>query len=91
LGYADGVARGLWESGHVLLGGKKRAFAGVITMDQVMVDCGEDTIAVGDEAVLIGTQGQQSITANDWATTLDTIGYEVVCGVSARVPRNYLQ
>jgi alanine racemase len=74
-----------------LLGGKKRAFAGVITMDQVMVDCGDDTVAVGDEAVLIGTQGQQTISANDWATTLDTIGYEVVCGVSARVPRNYLQ
>ena len=91
LGYADGVARGLWESGHVLLGGKKRAFAGVITMDQVMVDCGDDTVAVGDEAVLIGQQDQEAISANDWAALLGTIGYEVVCGVSARVPRNYLQ
>ena len=91
LGYADGVTRGLWNSGHVLIGGKRRPFAGVITMDQAMVDCGDDTISVGDEAVLIGEQGQEAISANDWAALLGTIGYEVVCGVSARVPRNYLQ
>jgi alanine racemase len=41
--------------------------------------------------VLIGQQGQEAISANDWAALLGTIGYEVVCGVSARVPRNYLQ
>jgi alanine racemase len=91
LGYADGVTRGLWSNGHVLIGGKKRPFAGVITMDQAMIDCGDDTISVGDEAVLIGQQGKEAISANDWAALLGTIGYEVVCGVSARVPRNYLQ
>lgn len=91
LGYADGVTRGLWNSGYVLIGGKRRPFAGLITMDQAMVDCGDDTVAIGDEAVLIGQQGQEVISANDWAALLGTIGYEVVCGVSARVPRNYLQ
>lgn len=91
LGYADGVTRGLWNNGYVLIGGKKRPFAGVITMDQAMIDCGDDTVSVGDEAVLIGQQGKEAISANDWAALLGTIGYEVVCGVSARVPRNYLQ
>ena len=91
LGYADGVTRGLWNSGHVLIGGKRRPFAGVITMDQAMIDCGDDTVSIGDEAVLIGRQGKEAISANDWAALLGTIGYEVVCGVSARVPRNYLQ
>ena len=91
LGYADGVTRGLWNSGHVLIGGKRRPFAGIITMDQAMIDCGDDTISIGDEAVLIGQQGKEAISANDWAALLGTIGYEVVCGVSARVPRNYLQ
>lgn len=91
LGYADGVRRGLWHEGEVLIGGKRRRFAGVITMDQVMVDCGNDTVCVGDEAVLIGTQGTETIGANDWARLLGTIGYEVTCGISARIPRVYLR
>jgi alanine racemase len=91
IGYADGVPRGLWATGEVLIGGKRRAFAGVITMDQVMIDCGNDDVQVGDEAVLIGKQGESQITANDWARQMGTIGYEIVCGISARVPRNYLR
>ena len=90
LGYADGVPRGLWQAGSVLIGGKRRQFAGVITMDQLMVNCDNDEIAIGDEVVLIGTQGSDSITANEWARHMDTIGYEVVCGISARVPRRYI-
>jgi alanine racemase len=91
IGYADGVPRGLWATGEVLIGGKRRAFAGVITMDQVMIDCENDDVQVGDEAVLIGKQGESQITANDWARQMGTIGYEIVCGISARVPRNYLR
>ena len=91
IGYADGVPRGLWATGEVLIGGKRRAFAGVIMMDQVMIDCGNDDVQVGDEAVLIGKQGESQITANDWARQMETIGYEIVCGISARVPRNYLR
>ena len=91
IGYADGVPRGLWATGEVLIGGKRRAFAGVVTMDQVMIDCENDDVQVGDEAVLIGKQGESQITANDWAHQIGTIGYEIVCGISARVPRNYLR
>lgn len=91
IGYADGVPRGLWAMGEVLIGGKRRAFAGVVTMDQIMINCESDDVQVGDEAVLIGNQRESQITANDWARHMGTIGYEIVCGISARVPRNYLR
>lgn len=91
LGYADGVPRGLWKAGSVLIGGKRRQFAGVITMDQLMVNCDNDEIVIGDEAVLIGAQGLDAITANEWARHMGTIGYEIVCGISARVPRRYIR
>jgi len=90
LGYADGVPRGLWESGSVLIGGIRRAFAGVVTMDQILVNCADDEVSIGDEAVLIGTQGTELITANEWAYKMGTIGYEIVCSISARMPRNYI-
>ena len=90
LGYADGVPRGLWESGSVLINGTRRAFAGVVTMDQFLVNCGNDEVSIGDEAVLIGEQGPECITANDWAIKMGTIGYEIVCAISARMPRNYI-
>jgi alanine racemase len=56
-------------------------------MDQLMVDCGVDSVALGDEAVLIGRQGSESITVTEWADRLGTIGYEIVCGVSRRIVR----
>ena len=60
-------------------------------MDQILVDCGPAAaVAVGDEVVLLGRQGEETITAWDWATRTGTIAYEVVCGVSGRVPRVYL-
>lgn len=90
LGYADGVPRRLFESGgEVLIGGRRRPIVGVVTMDQLMVDCGSDDIAIGEEAVLIGPQGSESILATEWADRLGTIGYEVVCGISPRVDRRY--
>jgi alanine racemase len=58
-------------------------------MDQLMVDCGADAVAVGDEAVLIGTQGGESISATEWGDRLGSISYEVFCGISARVDRRY--
>ena len=90
LGYADGVPRGLWESGSVLIGGIRRPFAGVVTMDQIMVNCTDDAVRIGDEVVLIGAQGAEVITANEWANKMGTIGYEIVCAISARMPRNYI-
>jgi alanine racemase len=90
LGYADGVPRRLSSTGGVvLLGGRRRPIAGTVTMDQFLVDCGDDQVTVGDEVVLLGTQGAEGIDADDWAARLGTISYEVVCGISRRVPRRY--
>lgn len=92
LGYADGVPRRLWSvGGEVLIAGKRCPIIGVVTMDQLMVNCGEIDVKIGDRAVLLGAQGEEVITANEIATRLETIGYEIVCGVSARVPRVYLE
>jgi alanine racemase len=99
IGYADGVPRRLFEVGaQVLIRGRRRSIVGVVTMDQLMVDCGppdpdEDAVAVGDEVVLIGEQdgpnGGQRIRAEDWGDLLGTIGYEIVCGLDRRVPRRH--
>jgi len=90
LGYADGVPRRLYAGGgEVLIGGRRRPIVGVVTMDQLMVDCADDAVAIGDEAVLIGKQGGESVSAAQWADRLGTIGYEVVCGISARIERRY--
>ncbi|MDP9020782.1 MAG: alanine racemase [Actinomycetota bacterium] len=96
LGYADGVPRRLSAvGGEVLLGGRRRPLAGTVTMDQILVDCGPageasaDSVRCGDEVVLLGEQGGERIGAEEWAARLDTIPYEVVCGISPRVPRRY--
>jgi alanine racemase len=59
-------------------------------MDQILVDVGDMTVGVGDEVVLIGRQGDDEITADDWAGQLGTIAYEVVCQIGPRLPRRYL-
>ena len=90
IGYADGVPRRLWsQGGAVLLRGKRCPIIGVVTMDQLMVDCGDLNVEIGDEAVLIGRQGSEEIRAEHWASALDTIGYEITCGIGSRVPRVY--
>jgi alanine racemase len=89
LGYADGVPRALFDKGYsVLIGGRRRPLAGMVTMDQIVVDCGDDTsVRPGDEVVLLGRQGDEEITADEWADLLGTISYEVLCGIGPRVPR----
>jgi alanine racemase len=89
LGYADGVPRALSATGgQVLIGGRRRPIAGTVTMDQLMVDCGpDDDVAIGDEVVLIGRQGDELIGADEWAVRLGTITWEVLCGIGPRVPR----
>jgi len=89
LGYADGVPRRYFDAGGtVLVGGRHCPLAGTVTMDQIVVDCGPDAeVSVGDDIVLIGTQGDETITATSWADALDTISYEVLCGIGPRVPR----
>ena len=88
IGYADGVPRQMGlVGGEVLIGGRRRPIVGVVTMDQLMVDCGDVAVSVDDDVVLIGRQGDHEITANEWGELLGTIGYEVACGLSARLPR----
>ncbi|MGH9038700.1 MAG: alanine racemase [Acidimicrobiia bacterium] len=90
MGYADGVSRRLGEvGGEVLIGGRRRRIAGVVTMDQLMVDLGSDTCEPGAEVVLVGRQGDEEITAAEWAELLGTIPYEVCCAIGPRVPRRY--
>jgi alanine racemase len=91
VGYADGVPRALGRTNiQVLLNGVPRTIAGTITMDHLMIDCESDSsVMVGDEVVLIGKQGEHSVTADDWAEALGTIGYEIVCGISPRIYRRY--
>ncbi len=91
LGFADGVPwRLVGAGGEVLVGGRRRPIAGAVTMDQLMVDCDDDrSVAVGDEVVLLGRQGDDAIGAWDWAGRLGTIAYEVLTGIGARVPRVY--
>ncbi len=92
IGYADGVPRRLGTlpdrpGAEVLIGGRRHPIVGVVTMDQLMVDVGDASVEVGDEVVLLGAQGDERVTADQWADRLGTIGYEVVCGISARMPR----
>lgn len=91
IGYADGVTRRLATvKGAALIGGKRRPFAGRVTMDYVVLDMGPDPVEIGDEVVLLGTQEDGLVPAQQWAEWLDTISYEVVCGFGERLPRKYV-
>jgi alanine racemase len=91
VGYGDGVRRALTNDADVLIGGRRRPLRGTVSMDNVTVDVGRDGGGAqrGDEAVLIGARGDERILAEEWAARLQTINYEVTCGISARVPRAY--
>ena len=90
IGYGDGVRRGLTNNAEVLVGGARHPHVGTVSMDNVAVDVGSaDGVAPGDAAVLIGAQGDERITAEEVAARLETINYEVTCGLLARVPRVY--
>ncbi|MDQ1468406.1 MAG: alanine racemase [Actinomycetota bacterium] len=91
IGYGDGVPRNLAEAGgEVLVRGRRRPIAGTVTMDQLMVDMGDDDVEVGEEVVLIGSQGAEEVAAAEWAARLQTIPYEIVCNIGPRVPRRAL-
>ena len=89
VGYEDGYRRALSSKADVLIHGKRRRVAGTVTMDQILVDCGDDEVAAGDEVVLIGEQEGERITAEELAQLAGTIGYEIVTAISERVPRRY--
>jgi alanine racemase len=87
-GYADGYPRRLFEAGAgVLINEKRYPLAGNVTMDQLLVDVGDDDVVPGDDVTLLGRQGDEVITAEDWANWADTITWEILCGIGARVPR----
>ncbi|HVA69702.1 MAG TPA: alanine racemase [Acidimicrobiales bacterium] len=87
-GYADGYPRRLFEGGaDVLIHEKRYRLAGNVTMDQLLVDVGDDHVAPGDDVVLLGGQGSEFITAEEWAEKASTITWEILCGIGARVPR----
>ena len=90
VGYADGYRRGLSGKFHVLIRGKKAPILGRICMDQMMVDVtGIPGVELNDRVVLVGEYEGERITVEDMANVLDTINYEIVCGISRRVPRLY--
>ena len=91
IGYADGVRRGLTNNGDVLISGRRYPLVGTVSMDNITADlgAGEPEVGVGAAAILIGRSGEERQTVEDIAHRLSTINHEVLCGISARVPRHY--
>ncbi len=92
IGYGDGIRRGLSGNADVLVGGRRRPLVGTVSMDNLTVALGADEAATalrGTPVVLIGSQGQERILAEELAARLSTINYEIVCGLTGRVPRIY--
>jgi alanine racemase len=91
IGYGDGVRRGLTNNADVLVDGQRCPLVGTVSMDNVTVELGPETdVRPGAEAALIGAQGDERILCEQVAKRLDTINYEVTCGISKRVPRAYV-
>ena len=91
IGYADGLSRHLSNRGVVLVRGQRVPIVGLVCMDMVMIDVTTvSDVTVGDEVVIIGQQGGETITAKDIAEWTGTIPYEILCAISPRVPRRYL-
>jgi alanine racemase len=90
VGYGDGLPRHASNTGPVWLAGKRRTVAGRVCMDQIVVDCGNDKVRPGDEAILFGRGDAGEPTADDWAAAAGTINYEIVTRIGGvRVPRVY--
>lgn len=87
IGYADGFPRNLTNKAKAIIKRKIYNQVGTVTMDRIMFDVGNDNIKVGDDVILIGKKGKFEIDAWDWSKKLNTIPYEVTCGISKRVPR----
>jgi alanine racemase len=91
IGYADGIRRALSDNCDVLIGGRRYPLAGTVSMDNITVDLGpaHPAAEVEQEAIIIGRSGPERQTVEDLANRLDTVAHEVLCGISARVPRQY--
>jgi alanine racemase len=92
IGYADGLNRRLSSRGQMLVHGQRAPIIGRVCMDLTMLDVGHiDNIQMGDEVVVFGQQGSDAITIDEIASSLNTINYEIVSTITARVPRIYLK
>jgi alanine racemase len=89
LGYADGIPRSATGQPLVAARGRRWRIAGTVCMDQLIVDFGDEPVAEGDEVVLFGPGDDGEPTAQEWGEALGTISYEIVTGISARVPRTH--
>jgi alanine racemase len=91
IGYGDGWRRGCSNNAEVLVAGDRRSLVGTVSMDNLTIDLGPDPNGelLGEEAILIGAQGAERITAEEVAHRLGTINYEVTCALTPRVPRSY--
>ena len=89
VGYGDGYPWRAWPEGRVLVGGRRRALAGRVSMDMTTVEVGEGA-AVGDEVVFLGRQGEGEITAQQLAQWAGTIAWETLCLFALRLPRRYV-
>ena len=90
VGYADGIPRAASSVGPVLLGGRRRQIVGRVAMDQCVLDCGDDPVAIGDRVLLFGSGESGEPTAREWADLTGTIDYEIVTRISTRVPRRWI-
>ena len=90
IGYADGFPRSLSNRGEVLIRGKRFPVVGRVCMDECMISTGDFEVDTEDEVIIIGTQGDEEITAEDVAERAGTVAHEILCGISRRVPRIYL-
>lgn len=89
IGYADGFNRLFTNRFKAIVKGKYYNQVGTVTMDRIMFDVKDDNIKVGDEVILLGKKNKLEITAWDWSKKLNTIPYEITCGISKRVRRVY--
>jgi alanine racemase len=90
IGYGDGVWRRYADHTEVLVGGRRYPLVGAVSMDNITVDLGgEPLVGIGEVATIIGSDGGERQTAEQVARRIGTINYEVVCGISKRVPRVY--
>jgi alanine racemase len=92
LGYADGIPRAAGNHASVSVDGTLRPIVGRVAMDQFVIDLGaHDLPHVGDDVYVFGPGRHGEWTADQWAATLDTIGYEIVTRIGPRVPREYVE
>jgi alanine racemase len=90
IGYGDGWRRAFSNNAEVLIGGRRYPLVGTVSMDNITVDLGPETdVRPGDEAVLIGPQAGDRITTEDVARRIDTINYDITCGLLPRVRRHW--